>query len=381
MVNPSSAGYSVCTFIAESVDVMSVHAALRTTSSQDRLSSSLPLSAAGDIRIGPLLAIPLLLSEMGVPPQQVFEAAGIAPGDFSHAEQRISQSLLGDLLEACIRFTGCEHFGLLVGERFDLDGLGTIGMLMRHSPTLGDALYALVLHLHLHDRGAVPLLLEVSDSFMLLGYGLYNIEQTATAPIQEVALAIGQRILNQLCGPAWIAHHVQFSSRSPVSVRAYRRVFRTRLRFDAEMPGLLFHRHWLDKPISGADPAVYAQLVRQLSAVQAEIRLGEQVERILQQMLPGGYASAQSISKMLGISERTLRRRLAAEETSLHLLVSRTRFEMAQQLLRNTHLSVAAVAAFLQYEDANAFSRAFKGWAGISPLRWRRVQRQDLLPV
>lgn len=335
-------------------------------------SASLP----GSLRIGPLLAIPTLLREAGVPPQRVFREAGVALSAFTDAEQRIPYERLGRLLDLCARHTGWADFGLRVGERFDLTGLGDIGVLMRHCPTVGDALRALTLHLHLHDRGAVPVLLEVSERYALLSYCLCHYDARVIAPIHDVALTIGQRILRQLCGASWSAHGVQFSRPRPASVRAHQRVFGCKLRFDAEMPGLLFEARWLQHAVRGADPSAHARMAAELGAAQCSMPLNEQVKRILQSLIPAGHASAAAVSRLLGLSERSLRRRLEAEGSTLRGLVNQVRFDSARQLLHDTRLPVSAIAAFLQYEDANAFSRAFTGWAGRSPMQWRLSQTQ-----
>jgi tungstate transport system substrate-binding protein len=62
------------------------------------------------------------------------------------------------------------------------------------------------------------------------------------------------------------------------------------------------------------------------------------------------------------------------EGKGLQRLLNQTRFEVARQLLRNTRLPVAEIAATLQYADANAFSRAFRQWAKCSPSAWRAEQ-------
>jgi len=106
---------------------------------------------------------------------------------------------------------------------------------------------------------------------------------------------------------------------------------------------------------------------------QLSMSFAEQVERLLHQMVLSGTATADSISNLFGIHERTLRRRLEKEGKSLLNLINATRFELAQQLLENTGLSVTEISAALQYADTATFSRAFKGWAGYSPLQWRSL--------
>ncbi|CAN7314990.1 helix-turn-helix transcriptional regulator [Pseudomonas sp. LjRoot71] len=75
----------------------------------------------------------------------------------------------------------------------------------------------------------------------------------------------------------------------------------------------------------------------------------------------------------MGLHIRTLHRRLDAEGTHLQRLVSESRKSLALQLLTNTDLSVSSIAYSLQYQDPNAFSRAFKSWTGCSPQHWRNT--------
>jgi AraC-like DNA-binding protein len=80
---------------------------------------------------------------------------------------------------------------------------------------------------------------------------------------------------------------------------------------------------------------------------------------------------------MLNVSERTLRRKLSEEDQQFQALLNRSRYALARQLLRNTSLPVADIAAALQYKDANAFSRAFRGWASCPPSEWRTQTRAN----
>jgi len=83
---------------------------------------------------------------------------------------------------------------------------------------------------------------------------------------------------------------------------------------------------------------------------------------------------------LFGMHERTLRKRLTAERTSLHQLVSQTRFELAKQLLENTELPLSEIASALRYADAAVFSRAFRGWSKTSPREWRARSGRNAVP-
>jgi AraC-like DNA-binding protein len=337
---------------------------------------SLAMSGPGDVRIGPVLAIPAVLAELGVAPQRAFAQAGIDPRLFQDPESRVPIEALGYLLETCVALTGCHHFGLLVGERFDLKGFGPLGYLLRHSATVGDAIRSLLQYLHLHDRGAAPVLLAPDPSCVILGYSVYRHGTPAIAQILDAAVAIGYRMLTELCGPGWKPLRVQFSHSRPGSVAPYRKVFRSNVTFEADVSGLVFASSWLDKPIEGADAALHDLVAKAIRDAQANGSMGfaDQVERVLPQMLLSGMASAEAVARLFAIHERTLRRRLETEGANLQQLINQTRFELAKQLLQNTGLSVAEIATALRYDDANAFSRAFRKWAMLSPTQWRAGQ-------
>jgi len=82
---------------------------------------------AGDVRIGPLMAVPDVLTDLGVTPRRAFARAGMNLRQFMNPENRVPFGALADLLSVCADLTGCGHFGLLVGERFRLQALVTSG--------------------------------------------------------------------------------------------------------------------------------------------------------------------------------------------------------------------------------------------------------------
>jgi len=333
------------------------------------------LAATGDgeVRIGPVAAIPALLRKFGVTPSLPFARAGVPLHAFTDPENRIAFDALGRLLAECSAATDCGHFGLLVGECFELDGLGAIGHLMRNSATVGDALRALLLHLYLHDRGAVPILINVDASFVLLGYSIYRHGTPGTAHLYDVAIAIGYALLQAICGASWKAAHVQFSHGRPKDARPYRRLFGPSVRFNAEVSGIVFAGSWLDRTVPGADPRLRQQVMSAITQASASSTMdfADIVRGALHQMVLSGTSSAESVALLFGIHERTLRKRLATEGTSLQQLVSQTRFELAKQLLENTQLPISEIASALHFADAAVFSRAFRSWSKTSPRDWR----------
>lgn len=330
------------------------------------------VSMEGDVRIGPVISIPIVLSELGVDPLEAFAKANINPRLFDSAENRLSLEAFGHLFETCVSLTGCSHFGLLVGEHFEMHNFAMLGTLMRNSPSVGIAIRHLLLNLNLFDRGAAPVLLSQDPGRLLLGYSVYRHGAPAADQIHDVAIAVGYRILSEICGYDWRPLGVQFSHHSPSDIAPYRRIFKSGIRFNTEVSGLVLDESLFNAPIQGADLLQYqkANASIQQQALGA-LSFAEMVEAALPQMLLSGTATSASIARMFNIHERTLRRRLEDEGKNLQLLINKTRLELAKQLLHNTGLSISSIAGALHYNDPTAFSRAFRQWTSLSPKQWR----------
>lgn len=329
------------------------------------------------VRVGPLVPLPDVLRALGHDPVPLFAAAGVDIHVLDNPDNRIAFDSLGRLFETCGDTTGCDHLGLLVGQRFTLDALGELGTLMRNSPTVGVACRRLTLHMHLQDRGAVPLLIHVSDRHVALGYSVLRYETPGTRQLHEGVVTSMCRLMRELCGPAWQPIEIQWSHSRPGNLAPYRKALGSRLHFDADFSAAVFDSKWLEHPLQAADPDVFEQVSHALTQMEdSRTRsLADKVRRALQSMVFSGTASSEGIAHLFQLHERTLRRRLADEGTSAHALIQEVLFSVSRQLLRETRLNVADIAAVLHYGNTPAFSTAFRRWAQHSPRQWRqRVQ-------
>lgn len=342
-----------------------------------RGSTIIPTRFGGDIGIRPLLSIPGALRDLGTDPAVVFERADVDLTLFEDAESRVPFEALGRLAEESAAATQCPHFGLWMGARFELSGLGAVGYLMRNAQSVDAALRSLVLHLHLHDRGAVADIERIDDHRTLFSYAIYHRNVPAIDILYDGAIAIAFRIVRALCGPDWKPSAVQLTRARPRDVRPYREFFGLLPSFNAAKSGVLIDATWLDRPIDGADPALHSLLTELIDGLEAQepTPLTESVRRALRTMVMAGTASSDNVARIFSMSERSLRRRLQREGTSVHALLSETRLEVARQLLQ-TDLPLAEIAATLNYSEPSALSRAFRAWTGITPRQWRESARR-----
>jgi AraC-like DNA-binding protein len=329
-----------------------------------------------DVRAAPLRPMFDLLREAGIEALPLLRRNGFKPSDFDDPEGRVDFFRAARLIDDAARATGHGDFGLRIGQRFEFADFGLLAALMGAAPTVGDAIASLQRWFHLHDRGAVPVLRDAGDGLVGLGYGLLQHDTPGADQVLDIAIVIAWRLLRALCGPGWKAVQVNLAHGVTPRPAAYRRCFGAPLQFDAAHSEVQFERRWLAAPVAGADAARMAAMREVATQADAgQVRsVGERARSAAQLLALQGQLGEGALAAALGLSRRTLRRRLGDEGTSVRATVGRVRFEWACQLLQQTRLPVADIAAALHYADATAFARAFKAWAGMPPSRWRARQ-------
>lgn len=99
--------------------------------------------------------------------------------------------------------------------------------------------------------------------------------------------------------------------------------------------------------------------------------------RLLETLLPAGRISLREIAVLLGVSARTLQRRLDDHHTSYSAVLGEVRQREAMRRLVHTEDTVTKIAYELGYSDSAHFARAFRRWAGFSPLAVRRMHHDE----
>ena len=117
------------------------------------------------------------------------------------------------------------------------------------------------------------------------------------------------------------------------------------------------------------------QFEEELKRENADDDFAERVRLAIQQKLTGRRPTIDDIADALHISSRTLQRRLQDEGSSFQRVLEGARHQLARHYLNNSTLELNEAAYLLGYEDGNSFVRAFRGWEGVPPARWRENQR------
>ena len=153
------------------------------------------------------------------------------------------------------------------------------------------------------------------------------------------------------------------------------RHFGCRVRFKADRDALVFRSSDLDRPFVTHNEELLtligAQLESELKSRNTSTHVGEQVKVVLRRSLAGKRPTLGDVAQELGMSARTLQRRLTDAGITFQQLVEDTRRELARHYLKQRSVELNEAAFLLGFEDTNSFFRAFQVWEGTSPTEWR----------
>ncbi|TJW05714.1 MAG: AraC family transcriptional regulator [Mesorhizobium sp.] len=209
---------------------------------------------------------------------------------------------------------------------------------------------------------------------------LYAKEPTP-AVATDVAFAFVVELGRRGTGQHLTPSRVEFRRPDPKS-DAHRTYFGCPVRYGPPRDLLVLRSTDLDRPFPGHNPELLEILTPALSAALGELSaqssICEQVKSVLKRSLASGRPELSDIARELGMSERTLQRRITEQGTSFRELLVDARQELGRQLLSDPTADIDEVACLLGYQDASSFYRAFREWEGTTPNRWRELNFDGL---
>jgi AraC-like DNA-binding protein len=282
----------------------------------------------------------------------------------------LGRGVLARILAAAEAVSGDALLGLHIGER--APERGALGYLARAQRTLGDALRALERFAAnwWENAGAVRVEARGAASFVDLGLRAGASRHATEYLIARIARGLARSGVQPL--EARLAHAAGGDARE------YARVLDCPVRFAQAETGVLLRASDLARPLRTANPEAAALLASALAlrplprARPLAERLAAAVERALER---GEAPQREALARELGMSGRTLARRLAEQGLGFREQIEQVRRALAARLLAQDALDLEEVAARVGFADRAAFGRAFRRWFGESPSAWRARQR------
>ena len=168
-------------------------------------------------------------------------------------------------------------------------------------------------------------------------------------------------------------------TRSAERENRFEEYFGCRVKYRATRDALILRAADLELPFDTHNDELLQMLApqfeNQLKEGRARKSILEQVKWVLRRLLSGSRPDLLMIAKELGMSERTLQRRITEEGTTFRQLLNETRHELVRQYLGNASVEITEAAFLVGYEDPNSFYRAFRSWEGKTPAEWRAANQ------
>jgi AraC-like DNA-binding protein len=291
-------------------------------------------------------------------------AVGLGEGMVDDPEQFIPELPIWALAGRLRSATGRSDFGFLTQATADITDLGEFGRSISHAPTLLHALEELVREASAHSTSSDFWLHWRPDSLLVCRRGMRF--GSGSWAIEQYVVMLLINLCRRACGAQWAPVRVYLHHGSPLTRD---------------------ERHWLQgaRIVQGSRATAIEVLAQDLNVAMpgsgirsrapvtpTEVSL-ESIRAMIMDTDPRRIPSESQAAEEVGVSPRTLRRRLREEGWSYRDLTRSIRMDHARDLLDSTRLPVTAVGEMAGYGNPSAFSRAFRQQYGVTPSRYRSL--------
>lgn len=343
-------------------------------------STRMPLNAPRTYTVSGATVAGLLgyLRGRGIDLRPSLRALGLAGVDLSEPECRVSSAVNDALWAQAEERTGEADFGLRFAQVMDLDSFHLVGHLAASSRTLGEGLDRVVQFSRLlHDAGRTELE-QPGDGRMLLFPGCRGLPTPPPRQIAEFNTASAVVLVRFVTGrPSWRPQAVSFHHRTPDDTHPHRALFGVAPTFGAAEDVIVLAEADRAMPVRvttlsrlGQYLESYAQTLLTRLPTNPD-SLEEQVLRSIVSSLTTGGLTVEVVAARLGLTSRTLQRRLAQTGRAFSDLVEQARQVTAEHYLADPSLSLAEVSYLLGFREPSTFHKAFRRWTGKAPGAWR----------
>jgi AraC-like DNA-binding protein len=313
------------------------------------------------------------MSGFGVPIGCYIERFQISKKILEAPDLYIDEARFWRLSEDLAKREGFLDWGFRAGQQLDFSVLGEFGTALLRQPSLKVALETFVSAISAEALNVQFRLMQQGDHTWLIMSGCHN-APVGQAIIELYDMAFLCKLVQNVAGSHWRppAVHLQCSSlpeglpESDISSGT--------IRYSSTMTAIAIPEHLMALPMSQ-----YCSFSAAESRIQNPNIPDTDFATSLRLLMAGHLDEGLNIGKcadLIGMSERTLQRRLAEHETSYNELQDQSRFDVAKQLLSDRSTCISDICYELGYANPANFTRAFKRWAGVTPRQHRQLFNQ-----
>jgi AraC-like DNA-binding protein len=309
----------------------------------------------------------------------LLKRAGLTPRQMRDRDAQLPVAAQVKFAELVADALGDPDLGCRMALSADPREIGLLYYVAASAETLGDALLRLERYSAIVNEGIV---FRVSKGRTVL-VRLQHAGIARHTDVQQIEcfVAILIRVCRQLIGSAFGPVRVRLMHRRPGDKCELARLVDGNIETGAEADEVEFPAPAWDLRLSSADPYLHRMALRCCEEALARRKikaspLRVRVENAIAALLPNEQAHADAVAAELGMSSRTLARRLAAEGLSFAAILRDLRSALAQRYLADRNLRISQIAWLLGYSEVGTFTRAFQRWTGKTPSAARAQHRR-----
>ena len=339
------------------------------TLNSERDLASIPMAGGGLSR----LAIARLKSA-GVPVAPLLRRAGLTQELIDEPEERLSvQSQITLLDEAAIALKD-DCIGFTLARDFDLREIGLLYYVMASSQTLGEALKRLARYSKATNEAIMFGYREGNRLIISLSYS--GVPRHSDRHQVEFCMFAAIRICRMLTGQNLVPQHFTIAHHRSGGTSEMTRFVGTKVQFGADTDEFALNIDARELPLIHSDNYLNDLLLKYCESTLAHRRgdlsqLRTRVENAISSLLPHGRVILGDVARSLGMSERTLARKLSDEGLNFTEILQQLRHDLAVRYLDDRKLHVSKIAWLLGFHEVSAFTHAFKRWTGKTPSQMR----------
>ena len=267
-----------------------------------------------------------------------------------------------------------EFLGFHLAKEIDLRELGLLYYVQASSNTLGDALRRTERYCSIQNEGVVAKYRDDGAVRVSLHYNA--VRRLSDRHQVEFFVTVLVRLCRHLVGRQLRPARIKLAHRRTGLPHDLAACFGCEFVFGSAADEIEYAPASGRLPIASADDYLNKLLEKYCEETLAKRRLGAAswrvaVENTLAPLLPHGQGRLSQVSAKLGMTARTLERRLAKEGVSFLDVLDDLRFELAKRYLQEPNLPISEIAWLLGYADPSAFSHSFRRWTGNPPRQLR----------
>lgn len=316
--------------------------------------------------------------DYGITSHKALDVCDLSPNILDNSLSRIDSKEFETLMRWLILQTNDELFGLNSAQHLVPGTLGLLGYLIMNCQTGGEALKLVPKYESLIGNLGATDLSETADVFSIRWTctctdGLISphlVDEFMATTVEYARWVTGRKEIS----PTQL--YLQRSAPNRTNAQKYRDFFRCDIIFDAGVNLMEFDPQLMSLPLNHPDPALLKTLQEQADRQSRELQHTDpiviQVRTTLANMMETSIPRRERVANKLGMSERTLQRRLLEAESSYQQILDTLRLQLSKEWLMRNDWPISEVAVRLGFTEPRSFQRRFKTWTGMSPGEYRK---------